>query len=31
LTRTAAASMAAIFDPIFADRIVPDHPMAKAP
>jgi peptidoglycan/LPS O-acetylase OafA/YrhL len=31
LTRTAATSMAAIFDPIFANRVVSDHPVAKAP
>lgn len=31
LTRAAATSMAAIFDPIFANRVVSDHPVAKAP
>jgi hypothetical protein len=31
LTRAAAISMAAIFDPIFANRVVSDHPVAKAP
>jgi hypothetical protein len=30
LTRAAATAMAAIFDPIFADRAVSDHPVAKA-
>jgi len=31
LTRAAAISMAPIFDPIFANRVVPDHPMAQTP
>jgi hypothetical protein len=31
LTRAAATSMAAIFDPIFANRVVSDHPVAQAP
>ena len=31
LTRAAATSMAAIFDPIFANRVVSDHPVAQSP
>jgi hypothetical protein len=31
VTRAAAVSTAAIFDPIFANRVVSDHPVARAP
>jgi hypothetical protein len=31
LTRAASTSMAQIFDPIFVNRLVSDHPVAKAP